>query len=79
MKQEPPGQMNPQKTMIPPNAKMMKLAKGSRLAELASPPPIKVALVEDQPKVRESWAKLISSFPDFTCIAPARPARRPCE
>ena len=30
--------------------------------------PIKVALVEDQPKVRESWIKLINSFPDFTCI-----------
>ncbi len=30
--------------------------------------PIKVALVEDQPKVRESWARLINSFPDFSCI-----------
>ena len=30
--------------------------------------PIKVALVEDQPKVRESWIKLINSFPDFCCI-----------
>lgn len=29
---------------------------------------IKVALVEDQPKVRESWARLINSFPDFTCV-----------
>lgn len=28
---------------------------------------LKVALVEDQPKVRESWIKLINSFPDFTC------------
>lgn len=24
--------------------------------------------MEDQPKVRESWIKLIDSFPDFTCI-----------
>jgi DNA-binding NarL/FixJ family response regulator len=27
-----------------------------------------VALVEDQPKVRESWIKLINSLPDFSCI-----------
>jgi DNA-binding NarL/FixJ family response regulator len=25
-------------------------------------------LVEDQPDTRESWSKLISSFPDFTCV-----------
>ncbi len=25
-------------------------------------------LVEDQPKVRESWTKLINSFPDFQCV-----------
>lgn len=30
--------------------------------------PIKVALVEDKPKVRESWTRLIDSFPDFTCV-----------
>jgi DNA-binding NarL/FixJ family response regulator len=29
---------------------------------------LRVALVEDQPKVRESWIKLINSFPDFSCI-----------
>jgi DNA-binding NarL/FixJ family response regulator len=29
---------------------------------------IRVAIVEDQPKVRESWSKLINSFPDFQCI-----------
>lgn len=29
---------------------------------------LKVALVEDQLKVRESWTKLINSFPDFACI-----------
>lgn len=28
---------------------------------------LKVALVEDKPKVRESWMTLINSFPDFTC------------
>ena len=26
-----------------------------------------VALVEDQPEIRDSWARLIASFPDFTC------------
>lgn len=30
--------------------------------------PIKVALVEDQTKARESWTRLINSFPDFTCV-----------
>lgn len=30
--------------------------------------PLRVALVEDQPDTRESWSKLISSFPDFTCV-----------
>jgi DNA-binding NarL/FixJ family response regulator len=34
----------------------------------ASATPIKVALVEDKPKVRESWTRLINSFPDFTCV-----------
>jgi DNA-binding NarL/FixJ family response regulator len=29
---------------------------------------LKIALVEDKPDVRESWLKLINSFPDFDCI-----------
>src|SRR5438874_4333443 len=29
---------------------------------------LKVALVEDQPKVRESWNRLINSLPDFRCV-----------
>jgi len=29
---------------------------------------LRVALVEDQPKVRESWARLINSFPDCSCV-----------
>jgi len=29
--------------------------------------PFKVALVEDQPKTRQSWYKLINAFPDFAC------------
>lgn len=30
--------------------------------------PLKVALVEDQPKARQSWSKLINTFPDFSCV-----------
>ncbi|MCY2924795.1 MAG: response regulator [Planctomycetota bacterium] len=30
--------------------------------------PIRIALVEDQPKARENWTKRINSFPDFNCI-----------
>lgn len=41
-------------------------------ASAARPPaakgPIRVALIEDQPKVRESWSRLINSFPDFQCV-----------
>ncbi len=29
---------------------------------------VRVALVEDQKRVRESWVSLINSFPDFTCV-----------
>ena len=46
-----------------------KPAKGNRSADLPSARRrLKVALVEDQPKARESWTKLINSFPDFTCV-----------
>lgn len=30
--------------------------------------PLKIALVEDKRDVRESWARLIDSFPDFRCM-----------
>lgn len=30
---------------------------------------LRVALVEDQREVRESWARLVGSFPDFECVA----------
>lgn len=33
-----------------------------------SKPPLRVVLVEDQRDTRESWSRLISSFPDFTCV-----------
>lgn len=34
----------------------------------AAKPPLRVVLVEDQPDTRESWRRLISSFPDFECV-----------
>lgn len=54
--------------MIPPGAKATKLRKGSSSAEASSKRLIKVALVEDQPKVRDSWIKLINSSPDIVCL-----------
>jgi len=53
--------------MIPPSAKMAKQPSGPH----QEPTPrarVKVALVEDQPKVRESWTRLLNSFPDFSCV-----------
>lgn len=46
---------------------MTRPAKGGRASEPAGKRKIKIALVEDQPNVRESWIKLINSFPDFVC------------
>jgi DNA-binding NarL/FixJ family response regulator len=30
--------------------------------------PLRIALVEDKPDVRESWARLIGAFKDFACV-----------
>ncbi|HAO80870.1 MAG TPA: DNA-binding response regulator, partial [Verrucomicrobia subdivision 3 bacterium] len=60
--------MNSQKIMILPSSKSLQSVKGRRSIEPSRKMPIKVALVEDQPKVRASWTKFINSFPDFTCI-----------
>jgi DNA-binding NarL/FixJ family response regulator len=35
---------------------------------LSANTPLKIALVEDQPKVRDNWCRLINSFPDLSCI-----------
>jgi DNA-binding NarL/FixJ family response regulator len=45
----------------------MKQASSHAIDETTSKPPIRVALVEDQCDTRESWSRLISSLPDFTC------------
>jgi DNA-binding NarL/FixJ family response regulator len=47
---------------------MTKPVKGNRPVEPALKRQLKVALVEDQPEVRESWIKLINSFADFACV-----------
>jgi DNA-binding NarL/FixJ family response regulator len=36
--------------------------------ESLAKPLLRVALVEDRPKVRESWTRLINSLPDFECV-----------
>ena len=34
----------------------------------ANQQPLKIALVEDQPEVRENWSQLINSLPDLACV-----------
>src|SRR5450759_2985199 len=68
MMQETTRQMNFQKIMIPPSSNPMHSPKGKRPVEPSRKMPIKVALVEDQPKARASWTKFINSFPDFACV-----------
>ena len=45
----------------------MKPTRSQPATEDAPRTPLRVALVEDQRDTRESWSRLISSFPDFTC------------
>lgn len=40
----------------------------SRPGGFSAASPLKIALVEDKRDVRESWARLIASFPDFACV-----------
>ena len=53
--------------MIRPIAKNTR-PSGGQPAETSVEKRIKVALVEDQPEVRESWTRLLNSFPDFACV-----------
>lgn len=46
----------------------MKQPPASSTGQVAAKPLLRVALVEDQQDTRESWRRLISSFPDFECI-----------
>jgi len=36
--------------------------------KISAKSPLRIALVEDQPEVRENWNKLIDAFPDLECI-----------
>ncbi len=45
----------------------MKSTPSKNPTDAATRAPLRVALVEDQRDTRESWSRLISSFPDFTC------------
>ena len=56
------------KTMTQPTVNATKPSRTARATEAAARAKYKVALVEDQPDVRVSWAKLINSFPDFACV-----------
>src|SRR5436305_5033440 len=57
------------KPLIPPASSSTRSdAAASHPAEASPKDSLKVALVEDQPKVRESWSRLINSLPDFRCI-----------
>src|ERR1035438_1623214 len=53
--------------MKPPSVKMTNPMKGDDSAEPSSKRKIKVAIVEDQPQIRERWIKLINFFPGFAC------------
>ncbi len=56
------------KLSAPPASAAEKLAGGRGAVGAAPKSPIRVALVEDQPKVRDSWVHLINSFKDFNCV-----------
>src|SRR6185369_13313909 len=61
--------MKSSKQMTPPGSGLTRSdAAGSHPGETSPKVPLKVALVEDQPKVREIWNRLINSFPDFRCV-----------
>ncbi len=36
--------------------------------KISAKSPLRIALVEDQPDVRENWSKLINAFPDLECV-----------
>ncbi len=40
----------------------------TKSAKASTKSPLKIALVEDQPKARDNWCRLINSFPDLSCI-----------
>jgi DNA-binding NarL/FixJ family response regulator len=47
---------------------MTKIPKSAHQQNFSAKTPLKIALVEDQPKVRENWSRLLNSFSDLKCI-----------
>ena len=47
---------------------MTKITKAMPAHNFSAKSPLKVALVEDQPKVRDNWFRLLNSFADLKCI-----------
>ncbi len=47
---------------------MTKPSKATPTVKISAKTPLKIALVEDQPKVRENWSELINSFADLSCV-----------
>lgn len=60
--------MTSQNMSLPPKSKARPQANEAPSRATSTRPPLKVALIEDQPEVRESWVRLLNSFPDFTCV-----------
>jgi len=60
--------MKPQKSIVQTMGKTRIQEPASHPAASSSKTPLRVALVEDQPEVRESWVRLINSFSDFSCV-----------
>jgi DNA-binding NarL/FixJ family response regulator len=60
--------MKPPGCRLTPKLDMTKAHKVSQQLSFSAKSPLKVALVEDQPKVRENWSRLLNSFPDLTCV-----------
>lgn len=54
--------------MTQPTTKSDKPTSTSHTGASGTKERLRVALVEDQPKVRESWVRLLNSFPDFSCV-----------
>jgi DNA-binding NarL/FixJ family response regulator len=54
--------------MTQPDDNNSKPAGKKAVPASSAPRPIRVALVEDQPKARENWTRRINSFPDFNCV-----------
>src|SRR5580700_966051 len=57
-----------QKSINQSNARAIRELAASQLVGSLRKPPVKIALVEDQPKVRDSWTRLINSLTDFSCV-----------